>query len=324
MLCRLYLGKTAYILITMTDRHIIEIKQVYKKYGDLIAVNGINLEIKKGECFGLLGPNGAGKSTLMKMMYGSCLVTEGELYVLGLNVKKNADEIKSRIGVVPQDDGLDTDFSVIDNLRLCAEYHNIKKETAEERIRTLLRLVRLEEQFDQPIEHLSGGMKRRLALARGLVNSPEVLFLDEPTTGLDPQARLWVWDFFNNVKQMNGTLILTTHYMEEAEQICDRIAIIDHGQVLALGTPAGLIRDNVGTEVVEFETNATDINYYLGRLKQSGFSFQTYQNSVRVMLKEGQHSEQVLSLISSSRITLRKPTLNDVFLKLSGSQLRND
>jgi len=305
------------------DRHIVEIKQVYKKFGELVAVNGVSLEIKKGECFGLLGPNGAGKSTLMKMMYGSILLSDGELYVLGLNVKKFADEIKTRIGVVPQDDGLDSDFSVSDNLRLCAEYNNIKKDTAEERIRTLLRLVRLEDQEAQPIEHLSGGMRRRLALARGLVNSPEVLFLDEPTTGLDPQARLWIWDFFKNIKQMNGTLILTTHYMEEAEQVCDRIAIMDHGKILALGTPGELIKEHVGEEVVEFNTNTVDLNYYLGRLKQAGLSFQTFQNTVCVMLKNGQKAEQVLSSISSDKIVVRKPSLNDVFLKLSGHQLRD-
>jgi lipooligosaccharide transport system ATP-binding protein len=309
--------------MTTTDRHIVEIKQVYKKYGELTAVNGVSLDIKKGECFGLLGPNGAGKSTLMKMMYGSSLLSEGELYVLGLNVKKFADEIKTRIGVVPQDDGLDTDFSVSDNLRLCAEYNNIKKDVAEEKIRTLLRLVRLEDQENQAIESLSGGMRRRLALARGLVNSPEVLFLDEPTTGLDPQARLWIWDFFKNIKQMNGTVILTTHYMEEAEQVCDRIAIMDHGKILALGTPRDLIREHVGVDVVEFEANSVDINYYLGRLKQAGLNFQTFQNTVCVMLKEGQKADQVLAQISSDKIVMRKPSLNDVFLKLAGHHLRD-
>lgn len=308
----------------MSTNVAIEIKDLTKKYDDKVAVDGINLEIYKGECFGLLGPNGAGKSTAMKMMYCSALVSSGELYVLGLNVKKNYREIKSRIGVVPQEDGLDPDFTVLENLLVYASFHNIPVAEADLRAQALLRLMKLEEYQDRSVETLSGGMKRRLAIARGLINSPEVVFLDEPTTGLDPQARLWIWDFFKHLKSEKSTLVLTTHYMEEAEQMCDRVAIIDGGRILTVGKPRDLIRELIGKEVVEFDTNPVDLNYYLGRLRAEGFSYQVIKDTVSVLVKENQEGRRVVDLIASDKIFIRKPTLNDVFLKLAGHQLRDE
>ncbi|XGC80982.1 ABC transporter ATP-binding protein [Bdellovibrio bacteriovorus] len=308
----------------MSTNVAIEIKDLTKKYADKVAVDGINLEIYKGECFGILGPNGAGKSTTMKMMYCSALVTSGELYVLGLNVKKNYREIKTRIGVVPQEDGLDPDFTVLENLLVYASFHNIPKADAELRAQALLRLMKLEEYKDRSVETLSGGMKRRLAIARGLINSPEVIFLDEPTTGLDPQARIWIWDFFKNLKSQKSTLVLTTHYMEEAEQMCDRVAVIDNGKILTIGKPKDLIRDLIGKEVVEFDTNPVDLNYYLGRLRSEGYSYQVIKDTVSVLIKENQEGRKVVDLIASDKIFIRKPTLNDVFLKLAGHQLRDE
>ncbi|MBO9668614.1 MAG: ABC transporter ATP-binding protein [Bdellovibrio sp.] len=302
----------------------IEIKDLTKKYDDKVAVDGIDLEIYKGECFGLLGPNGAGKTTAMKMMYCSALVTSGELYVLGLNVKKNFREIKSRIGVVPQEDGLDPDFTVLENLLVYASFHNLPAAEADLRAQALLRLMKLEEYQDRSVETLSGGMKRRLAIARGLINSPEVIFLDEPTTGLDPQARLWIWDFFKHLKSEKSTLVLTTHYMEEAEQMCDRVAIIDDGKILTIGKPRDLIRELIGKEVVEFDTNPVDLNYYLGRLRAEGFAYQVIKDTVSVLVKENQEGRRVVDLIASDKIFIRKPTLNDVFLKLAGHQLRDE
>ncbi|UOF00280.1 ABC transporter ATP-binding protein [Bdellovibrio reynosensis] len=308
----------------MSTNVAIEIKDLTKKYADKIAVDGISLEIFKGECFGILGPNGAGKSTTMKMMYCSALVTSGELYVLGLNVKKNYREIKTRIGVVPQEDGLDPDFTVLENLLVYASFHNIPKADAELRAQALLRLMKLEEYKDRSVETLSGGMKRRLAIARGLINSPEVIFLDEPTTGLDPQARIWIWDFFKNLKSQKSTLVLTTHYMEEAEQMCDRVAVIDNGKILTVGKPKDLIRELIGKEVVEFDTNPVDLNYYLGRLRSEGYSYQVIKDTVSVLIKDNQEGRKVVDLIASDKIFIRKPTLNDVFLKLAGHQLRDE
>ncbi len=302
---------------------VIQAKNLVKKYDDKNVVDGISFEVYKGECFGILGPNGAGKSTTMKLMYCSALLTSGELYVLDLNVKKNYREIKSRIGVVPQDEGLDQDLSVFENLLVFAGYHDIEPKEAIRRVKTLLRTMHLDEYSDRSIETLSGGMKRRLAIARGLLNNPDLLILDEPTSGLDPQARIWIWDFFTQLKKDQSTVILTTHYLEEAEAICDRIAIIDHGKILAIGAPKDLIRQEIGQEVVEFETNPVDLNYYLGRLKSAGYAYQVIRNTVNILIQEGQEGRKAIDLIAGDRITIRRPTLNDLFLKLSGHELRD-
>jgi lipooligosaccharide transport system ATP-binding protein len=308
----------------MSQKVAVELKDLKKKYDENFVVNGINLEIPKGECFGLLGPNGAGKSTLMKMMYCSVLVTSGELYVLGLNVKKNFREIKSRIGVIPQEDGLDPDFNVLENLLVYGSYHDLSDQAVAEKAQSLLRQMKLEEYRERAVDTLSGGMKRRLTIARGLMNSPEVLFMDEPTTGLDPQARLWIWDFIKNLKNDSSTVILTTHYMEEAEKLCDRVAIIDRGSILTIGAPADLILEHIGVEVVEFETNPVDLNYYLGRLRDGGYSYQVIKDTVMILINPAQDGRKAIELIASDKIYIRKPTLNDVFLKLAGHQLRDE
>lgn len=184
--------------------------------------------------------------------------------------------------------------------------------------------MKLEEYQDRSVETLSGGMKRRLAIARGLINSPELVFLDEPTTGLDPQARIWIWDFFKHLKSEKNTIVLTTHYMEEAEQMCDRVAIVDDGKILVVGKPKDLIQELIGKEVVEFDTNPVDLNYYLGRLKTAGFAYQVIKDTVSILIKENQEGREAVNLISSDKIFIRKPTLNDVFLKLAGHHLRDE
>ena len=302
----------------------IETKHIVKKYNEFVAVNGVDLKVTKGECFGLLGPNGAGKSSLMKMMYCHSVITEGELFVLGLNAKKNFREIKSKIGVVPQDNLLDSDFNAIDNLRLFAKYQQIDDYTAAETIRSLLKLLKLEDFANSEIETLSGGTQRRLAIARALINSPEIIFLDEPTTGLDPQSRLWLWNFIKQVKEMNGTIFLTTHYIEEAEELCDRVAIMDRGKILCVDQPRILIKQHIGDEIVEFFSNPVDLNYYLNRLKEFNYEYQVYNNMVLVFLKSGQDSKRIFDIIKSEKVTVRKPSLNDVFLKLAGYNLRDE
>jgi len=303
---------------------VIEAKGLVKRYTDKNAVDGIDFEVQQGEIFGLLGPNGAGKSSILKMMYGSSTITAGELYVLGLSAKKNFREIKSRVGVVPQDDGLDSDFTVLENLMLFSGYHLLDKQVARQRAEDLLRLMRLEEKRDKLIPTLSGGFRRRLAIARGMINNPEVLFLDEPTSGLDPQARIWIWEFLQKIKVEMGTVVLTTHYMEEAEKICDRIAIIDRGKMLAMGTPKDLIRAKIGTEVVELAVPQKDLSYYLGRLRENKFRYHVIGNSVNVHLDEGQKNQDVLTLVYSEQVTIRRPNLNDVFLRLTGHDLRGE
>lgn len=306
------------------ESSVLEAQLLEKKFQDHTAVRGVSFEIKKGECFGLLGPNGAGKSTTLKMIYGSAKITGGELYILGMNAKQHIREIKSRIGVVPQDEGLDYDFTVRENLLIYAGYLGIQTPEANRRAHELLRLMRLEDASNTMVDKLSGGMKRRLAIARGMINHPELLILDEPTAGLDPQARLWIWDFLKKVKADMGSVLMTTHYMEEAESICDRIAIMDDGVIHSIGRPSDLVREHIGHQVVEFEINPADAPYYGGRLKHAGYAYQVIRSQINVHLKAGQESRAVLDVVSATKVTIRQPTLSDVFLKLAGHDLRDE
>lgn len=308
----------------MEIKTVVEAKGLTKKYADQTVVNGIQFEVYQGECFGILGPNGAGKTTTLKMMYGSSLISSGDLYVLGLNVKQSPRQVKSRIGVVPQDDGLETEFTVMENLLLYASFHGLEKSVSQNRADDLLRRMRLDEYAGKPVEFLSGGMRKRLSIARGMINQPELLFLDEPTVGLDPQARIWIWEFLKKIKEDMGTVVLTTHYMEEAEQICDRVAIMDKGKILAIGKPKDLIKNLVGSQVVEFDVKDSDLNYYLNRLASNNFQYQVIRNQVNVHLTEDQTSKEVLEIVSGRRVTVRTPTLSDVFLKLAGHDLRDE
>ena len=220
--------------------NIVSAKNLTKYYNSLHAVDGINFEIKEGECFGFLGPNGAGKTTAMSIIYCFMPLTSGDVKVFGMDVTKSPGEIKARLGVMPQDDNLDFELSVLQNLIVYARYFNILKNRSIGLARDLLEFVELSEKADVNIRSLSGGMKRKLMLARALINDPELLILDEPTTGLDPHSRRTVWNKLNHLKQQNTTLILTTHYMEEAEQLCDRVAIMDSGKIITIDSPSQL------------------------------------------------------------------------------------
>lgn len=308
----------------MQTQTVVELKGVSKRANDQTVIDNLSLDIYKGECFGLLGPNGAGKTSTMRMLYGSSPIPEGECYVLGLNVKKSVRQVKAAIGVVPQEDVLDLDFTVRDNLSLFAGYYALDKKVADERVEELLRLLRLEE-FENNLAHeLSGGYKRRLSIARGMINRPEVIFLDEPTTGLDPQARTWIWNFLKKVKKDLGTVVLTTHYMEEAEQLCDRVAIMDRGRILAVDTPECLVKRIIGNQVVEFEVSAQDIGYYLNKIEKASLTYQVLEDHIHLHLKDNQDARQVLDLIHGPKIVVRNPTLNDVFLHLTGQELRQE
>jgi lipooligosaccharide transport system ATP-binding protein len=216
----------------------VEARDLSKRYGDIVAVDGIDFDVRAGECFGFLGPNGAGKTTTMKMIYGLAAMEHGELRVLGLDARTQRREVKSRIGVVPQEENLDRELTVRENLSMQALYHGIQDE---ERVDELLELALLSARAGDRPQALSGGMKRRLLIARALVNDPRLVVLDEPTTGLDPQARLAIWDLLDRMKRDGVTLILTTHYMEEAQRICDRLVIMDGGRIVAQGSPPELL-----------------------------------------------------------------------------------
>ncbi len=294
-----------------------------KNYNDVSAVRGINLEIKQGECFGILGPNGAGKSTLLKMIYGQAIPTSGDLFVLGLNTRDQMTEIKARIGVVPQDDGLDTDFSALENLKLFATYFNMEKNSAEARAEHLLHEMKLADHQHMHVEALSGGMKRRLVIARSLLHEPQMLILDEPTTGLDPQARLWIWNYFEKLKVQKKTIIITTHYMEEAEKLCDRIAIVDQGVVLDVGTGPELIKKYIGTEVIELEVEDQK-NYWTSKIKNLDIEFQEFERKLFVFFVSIDQRQNFLQHIQNAHYLIRAANLNDVFLKVAGYQIRGE
>lgn len=225
----------------MSKKQIIEAKNLVKKYGTLTAVDGISFHINAGEFFGFLGPNGAGKTTTLKMIYGFSPLSEGSLTILGLNPKDDLRNIKRKIGVAPQEMSLDPDLTVIQNLKIFARYFDLTKDQTEKKCEELLSFFHLKEKATQPIDHLSGGMKRRLLVARALINDPEILILDEPTTGLDPQSRRVMWERLSELKQKGVTILLTTHYMDEAEELCDRIVVIDYGKIIEEGRPKELI-----------------------------------------------------------------------------------
>ena len=300
-------------------------RSLRKSYNERVAVDGIDFEVEPGTCFGFLGPNGAGKTTTMKMIYGLATVGGGELSVLGLDARTDRRAIKSRLGVVPQETNLDGELTVLENLLVQASYFGIDRETADMRARELLDFTQLADRPDDRVQSLSGGMKRRLLVARALIGEPDLVVLDEPTTGLDPQARLAVWRSLESLKRRGVTLLLTTHYMEEAARLCDRLVIMDEGRIVAEGDPGALVRKHVGREVLELkvsdECDAQELVASLdGRLE--GYEFT--EDSLMLYAPD---AEELLETIDQERYPtesalVRRATLEDVFLRLTGRSLR--
>ena len=291
-----------------------------KRYGKHIAVAGIDFSIPRGKCFGFLGPNGAGKTTTLRMLMGLTPITRGELKVMGQTIPQHARQVRARVGIVPQADNLDPDFSVLENLRVYASYFGLPRQQVEPRISELLDFASLRERAHDKTDSLSGGMQRRLTIARALINNPEIVILDEPTTGLDPQARHVIWTRLAELKKQGTTLILTTHYMEEAERLCDELVIMDHGRILDQGSPAELIRRHVEPEVIEIRGETEDLKGTLSsdtcRLESMGTSLYCYTHDA---------ADQIKRLNELHGLTyLHRPTgLEDVFLKLTGRELRD-
>jgi lipooligosaccharide transport system ATP-binding protein len=290
-----------------------------KTYGSFTAVDSIEFSVSPGEVFGFLGPNGAGKTTTMKMIMCASPKTSGSLTVFGRDVDRYPREIKAMIGVVPQETNLDTEFTTYDNLLVYSRYFGIQKEVAEERIIELLDFVQLAEKKDVNIEKLSGGMKRRLLLARALINQPKLLILDEPTIGLDPQARHLIWEKLKLLSSQGNTIVLTTHYLEEAERLCDRLVIMDKGKILVEGKPADLVRENIGSGIVEAESSPE----VLACLKDMGIGYEVTGDTVQVITDNPRDvAARMLSGCNAKRVLARVTTLEDVFLKLTGRELK--
>lgn len=299
---------------------VVEAFNLTKRYDSFTAVDSINFQINEGECFGFLGPNGAGKTTAMRMINCVSPVTAGELRVLEMDVNEHPREIKSVIGVAPQENNLDPDFTVIQNLVVYARYFDIPREVALPRAEELLDFMVLQEKRDVIITELSGGMKRRLIIARALMNEPKILILDEPTTGLDPQARHLIWEKVRELKRNGVTVLLTTHYMDEAEELCDRLVIMERGRILVEGEPRDLIDSHVGTQVVViFEPNEGIADYLNGE----GIEYERTIDAIYIYTPETESLVKRLKQhFKVERAIIRNATLEDVFLKLTGRGLR--
>jgi lipooligosaccharide transport system ATP-binding protein len=294
-----------------------------KAFGGFEAVKGIGVDVAKGEYFGFLGPNGAGKSSTMRMVAAVSPVSGGTLRILGLDPATDGPEIRSRIGVCPQEDTLDVELNVLDNLVIYGRYFGLPRKVVRERAEELLEFVQLTEKAKAKVEDLSGGMKRRLTIARSLINRPEMLLLDEPTTGLDPQARHVVWDRLFRLKQQGVTLVLTTHYMDEAEQLCDRLVVMDKGLIVAEGSPLELIRGHSTREVAE-------LRFGIGEHEQLATKVEDLAERVEVLpdrlLLYSADGEETLAKVHERGLQplaslVRRSTLEDVFLRLTGRTL---
>ncbi len=296
-----------------------------KQYNSLTAVNNISFQIKRGERFGFLGPNGAGKTTTIKMLYGMSPLTAGTLEVIGLDVLTQVREIKKRIGVVPQETNLDTELSVIDNLLVYANYFGIPRNIARKRAEELLDFIHLEKRADTMVDALSGGMKRRLLLARALINNPELLILDEPTTGLDPQARHLIWDRLISLREQGVTVVITTHYMDEASTLCDLLVIMDEGKIIAEGSPAELIARYISQEALEIRVIPDQIQKAIDILSPKS---ESYEAQDETLLFFAPSADKLLKIAEEAKLKIeymlvRRATLEDVFLKLTGRRLRD-
>jgi lipooligosaccharide transport system ATP-binding protein len=292
-----------------------------KKYGDFTAVAGIDFEIREGECFGFLGPNGAGKTTTVRMIHCVSPVTAGTLTVGGLAARIDNRDLKRMTGVIPQEIDLDVDLTVEENLIIFARFFDIGRREAKARIAELLRFAELEAKRSSKISELSTGMKRRLLIARALINRPRLIVADEPTTGLDPQARHLIWQRLRQLKTQGATLVLTTQYMEEAQQLCDRIVVMHQGRILKEGAPGRLVEEEIGREVVEVRTPPKDDARVLAQVEGLGCVHERVGDTLYFYCREGHGLRQKLLDLDLPSTLNRPATLEDVFLKLTGRSL---
>jgi lipooligosaccharide transport system ATP-binding protein len=304
-------------------RTVIRAENLVKAYGEFRAVDGISFEVPAGESFGLLGPNGAGKSTTMRMIGGVTQRTGGKLEIMGLDPERQGPEVRAHLGVVPQQDNLDEELRVRDNLIVYGRYFGLPMDYLRQRADELLAFAQLEDKAGAKVDSLSGGMKRRLTIARSLVNEPKILLLDEPTTGLDPQARHVLWDRLFRLKEQGVTLVLTTHYMDEAEQLCDRLIVVDKGRIMAEGSPAALIREHSSREVLEVRFGAERNAAVAGQLEGVGERVEVLPDRVLVYAADGERALELIRARGLHPLTslVRRASLEDVFLRLTGRSL---
>jgi lipooligosaccharide transport system ATP-binding protein len=302
---------------------LVQAGRLTKRFGEVTAVDEIDVEIERGEAFGFLGPNGAGKTSAMRMIGCVSPPTSGELQVLGMDPETEGPAIRGRLGVVPQRDTLDEELTVRENLLVYGRYFGLPRATVSERASELLEFAQLAERADSKVEPLSGGMKRRLTIARALINEPEILLLDEPTTGLDPQARHVLWDRLFRLKRSGVTLVLTTHYMDEAEQLCDRLVVMDNGRVVAEGSPRQLIEKYSTREVLELRFPADDHARYAEKVADLAARVEVLPDRLLLYTDDGDRGVAIVHArgLAPLSVLVRRSTLEDVFLYLTGRTL---
>ncbi len=308
----------------MTNNEVlIEAKQLVKRYGDFTAVAGIDFQVRKGESFGFLGPNGAGKSTTMRIIAATLTRSGGEITILGKDPEKFGPEIKAHLGVVPQADNLDAALTVEENLYIYGRYFGLSKKFIKPKIEELLEFAQLTDKRTVKVDALSGGMKRRLTIARALISEPEILMLDEPTTGLDPQARHILWDRLFRLKEQGVTLLITTHYMDEAEQLCDRLMVMDKGLIMAEDSPAGLIKTYSTKEVVEVRFGSDRNAIVAPQLQEMVERIEVLPDRILMYADDGEALLHTLNQKGLHPLTslVRRSSLEDVFLRLTGRTL---
>ncbi len=306
-----------------SDEPLVVARGLVKRFGDVEAVRGIDLDVRRGEAFGFLGPNGAGKTSTMRMIAAVSTPTAGSLRVLGRDPVTAGPQIRARLGVCPQDDTLDSELTVRENLLVYGRFFGLSRAECARRADELLEFVQLTDKVDARVEQLSGGLKRRLTIARSLINDPEVLMLDEPTTGLDPQARHLLWDRLFRLKQRGTTLLITTHYMDEAEQLCDRLVVIDDGVIVAEGSPSDLIREHSTREVCELRFGVDDHEQVADKVADLGERVEVLPDRVLIYTDDGEATAQAVHErgLSPRGTLVRRSTLEDVFLRLTGRSL---
>ena len=302
---------------------LISARGLTKKFGDFTAVDGIDFDVAKGESFGLLGPNGAGKSTTMRIIAATSRRTSGTISILGRDPEEHGPQVRAHLGVVPQQDNLDTELTVTENLYIYGRYFGLSKKFVKKKVEELLAFAQLEEKRDVKVEALSGGMKRRLTIARALVSEPDILMLDEPTTGLDPQARHILWDRLFRLKEDGVTLIITTHFMDEAEQLCDRLVVMDKGKIMAEGSPAELIKQYATREVLEVRFGSDRNKEVAPILREMCDRIEELPDRILLYVEDG---ESLLEAITAKKLhpntsLVRRSSLEDVFLRLTGRSL---
>ncbi|MDD5232796.1 MAG: ABC transporter ATP-binding protein [Syntrophales bacterium] len=299
---------------------VIEAANLQKTFDGIKAVDGVSFRVLRGECFGILGPNGAGKTSTIRMIYGFSPMTGGSLDVFGLDIRTDWRTIRSKIGVCQQDNNLDPELTVMENLFVFARYFDVRREDALDRARRYLAFMALDHRRESQVLELSGGMLRRLMIVRALINEPDLLILDEPTTGLDPQSRHQVWERLEELRSRGLSILLTTHYMDEASRLCDRLIIMDHGRILVEGNPADLIREHAGKEIIEIPNPRHEIRELVRKTMPD---YEDLGHRLVIYLDEREKSfQEIRSYLRAEGCIMRMATLEDVFLRLTGRDLR--